>query len=132
MSWQAVVVLVGVFLLALVLAALQHRAYQRTINLVAAQEHRPGVVLVSGRAKGALRGAVVVLVVDRGRQEVVRALAMQGASVFARFRERSELHGPAGVVAERASTTALRRAVEDAMTRYRRTAQRTGESVARR
>lgn len=120
MSWQAVLVLVGAFGLALVLSLLQHRAYARTVNRVAADEHREGVVLVTGRAKGALRGSVVLLVVDRRQRAVVRALAMQGASVFARFRERPHLLGPVDGLAGRARTKAQRKAVEDALDRYRR------------
>jgi glucitol operon activator protein len=49
-TWQAVLVLVGAFGLALVLSLLQHRAYARAVNQVAADEHREGVVLVTGRA----------------------------------------------------------------------------------
>jgi glucitol operon activator protein len=45
-------------------------------------------VLVSGRGKGRLRGAIVVLVL-RKHDEVIRAAAvMEGATVFARFKER--------------------------------------------
>lgn len=120
MSWQAVVLLVGAFGLALVLSLLQHRAYARAVNGVAADEHRDGVVLVTGRAKGVLRGSVVLLVVDRHRHEVVRAQAMQGASVFARFRDRPHLLGPLDGLAGRASSKAQRKAVEDALDRYRR------------
>ncbi len=131
MTWQAVLIIVGAFLLALVLGLFQHRAYQRTVNSVAAQEHRSGVLLVSGRAKGALRGAVVILVVDRARREVTRALVMEGASSLARFRECPALVGPVPGVTERATGKARRRAVEDAMGRYRRLVGMTAKPVAR-
>ncbi len=120
MTFEAVLIVVSAFLLALGLGALQHRAYSRAVNALAAQEHRPGVALVTGRAKGLVRGAVVVLVVDRGCREVVRAQAMEGASTFARFREAPDLLGPVATTAERARSTARRKAVEDALARYRR------------
>ena len=126
MSWQAVALIVAAFAAAFLLGWLQHRAYARTVNQVAEQEHRPGMLLVTGRAKGMLRGAVVLLVVDRDRQHVDRALAMQGASVFARFREHPELTGPLVGVGERARSKALRDAVGDALPRYRRLAASTG------
>jgi glucitol operon activator protein len=122
MSWQAVALIVAAFAAAFLLGWLQHRAYARTVNQVAEQEHRSGMLLVTGRAKGVLRGAVVLLVVDRDRQHVVRALAMQGASVFARFRERPELTGPLAGVNERVRGKALRAALADALPRYRRLA----------
>lgn len=131
MSWQLVLVIVGAFMLALVLGLLQHRAYQRTVNAVAAQEHRSGVLLVSGRAKGALRGSVVVLVVDRSRREVTRALVMEGASSLARFRECPALLGPVTGLTERAKGKARRRAVEDALGRYRRLTGMSAKPVAR-
>jgi glucitol operon activator protein len=120
MTLQAVLIVVGAFVLALGLGALQHRAYQHAVNALAAQEHRPGVVLVTGRAKGLLRGAVVVLVVDGSRRAVVRAQVMEGASTFARFREAPDLLGPVASTAERARSAARRKAVEDALARYRR------------
>lgn len=122
MSGSVVLVVVGVFAVAMGLAWLQHRAYRRTVDRVAAQEHRPGVALVSGRAKGALRGAVAVLVIDRGDRRVVRALVMEGASVFARFREAPELTGPVEGAVERARSGVRRRAVADALDRSRRLA----------
>lgn len=120
MTWQAVVAIVAVFGLAMLLGWFQHRAYRTTVDRVAAQEHRPGVALVSGRAKGVLRGAVAILVVDRGAQRVVRALVMEGASVFARFREAPELVGPVASAADRARSAARRKAVADALDRSRR------------
>lgn len=131
MSWQAVALIVAAFAVAFGLSLLQHRAYARAVNRVAAREHRSGVLLVTGRAKGALRGAVVLLVVDRVERRVTRALAMQGASVFARFRERPELCGPVDGVAERAQGKALRRAVADALPRYRRLDATTGRRPTR-
>ncbi|MDX2935649.1 transcriptional regulator GutM [Streptomyces ipomoeae] len=112
--------LLGGFVLSLLASMAQHRYYLRTVNKLAAQEHRAGVTLVSGRATGRLRGAVVLLLVRRSDSVVERALAMQGASVLARFRERPQLIGELGTAPSRAGSTAMARAVEDARDRYRR------------
>jgi glucitol operon activator protein len=93
----------------------QHLAYQRVVNRVATEENRSGVFLVTGRAKGRLRGAVVLLVIDRRRATITRALAMEGFSVFARFRERPELAGPVTGAEERAGSKAVRKAVHEAL-----------------
>jgi glucitol operon activator protein len=50
-------------------------------------------VLVSGRGKGRVRGAIAVLVLDK-QSEVIRAAAvMEGASVLARFKARPDWVG---------------------------------------
>lgn len=108
------------FVASMAAGGLQHRYYLRTVNRVAAEEHRAGVTLVSGRATGRLRGAVVLLLVRRDDDVVERALVMQGASVLARFRTRAALTGPLATAPARASSAATSRAVEDARDRYHR------------
>jgi glucitol operon activator protein len=115
MTWQALVLLLGAFVVAGLLTYRQHLGYQRAVNDLATQENRSGVLLVSGRAKGWRRGAVVLLVIDRRRGRVLRARAMEGASVFATFRERPELAGPVEAAEERAGSTALAKAVHEAL-----------------
>lgn len=115
MTWQVLVLLLGAFVVAGVLSYRQHLGYQRAVNDLATAENRSGVLLVSGRAKGWRRGAIVLLVIDRRRGTVLRASAMEGASVFARFRERPELAGPVEAAEERAGTTALAKAVHEAL-----------------
>ncbi|MBB3051958.1 glucitol operon activator protein [Prauserella isguenensis] len=115
MTWQAVVLVLGAFVVAGVLSYRQHLAYQSAVNALADDENRSGMLLVSGRAKGRLRGAIVLLVIDRRRGEITRAQAMQGASVFARFTERTELRGPIDGAEERAGTAALAKAVREAI-----------------
>ncbi len=80
-------VLLGAILLMTMLSLGQHRYYVGTVRRMAAAHAQPGLVLVSGRHKGRLRGAVAVLVLDAERR-VVEARVMQGASVAARFRPR--------------------------------------------
>ncbi|ASR34853.1 transcriptional regulator [Prauserella marina] len=115
MSWQAIVTLLGVFVVAGILSYRQHLGYQRAVNELATDENRSGVLLVSGRSKGRLRGAIVLLVIDRRRGEVIRASAMEGSSVFASFKEREDLTGPVEGAEERAGSKALAKAVGDAM-----------------
>jgi glucitol operon activator protein len=115
MTWQTLVFLLGGFVVAGLLSYRQHLGYQRAVNDLVTQENRSGVLLVSGRAKGWRRGAIVLLVIDRRRGEVLRARAMVGASVFARFRERPELAGPVAEAEERAGSPALAKAVTQAL-----------------
>ncbi|MPY57627.1 transcriptional regulator GutM [Streptomyces spongiae] len=112
--------LLGGFVLSLLASMAQHRYYMRTVNRLAAQEHRAGVTLVSGRATGRFRGAVVLLVVRRSDKVVERALVMQGASVLARFHERPQLTGELATAPSRAPSAVTARAVEDARDRFRR------------
>lgn len=115
MTWQGLLLVLGAFALAGLLTYRQHQGYARAVNDLATEENRSGVLLVSGRSKGWRRGAVVLLVIDRRRGRVLRARAMEGASVFAKFRERPELAGPVEAAEERAGSTALSKAVHEAL-----------------
>ncbi|TNC29472.1 transcriptional regulator GutM [Amycolatopsis alkalitolerans] len=116
MSWQVASFLIAGFVVAGFLSYRQHARYAQVVNAVADEENRSGALLVTGRAKGKFRGAVVLLVIDRRRHLVTRALAMEGASVFARFRERPELLGPVGSVESRTASKATAKAVKEALT----------------
>jgi glucitol operon activator protein len=113
--------LIGVAVVIIVatgLAWLQQRAYQREVNKLIAEEGQDGHILVSGRAKGKIRGAIVLLVVDRRTRRIHRAVGMAGASVFARFHELPQLTGPLNDASSRAQSKAIRRATEDAIKRF--------------
>lgn len=112
--------LIAGFVTSMAASALQHRYYLRTVNRLAAREHRSGLTLISGRATGRLRGAVVLLLVRSADDVIEGAQVMQGASVFAHFRDHPELTGPLAAAPERASGKAMTRAVEDARDRYHR------------
>ncbi|QUH04133.1 transcriptional regulator [Saccharopolyspora erythraea] len=117
MSWA----LIGVAVMIVVstgLAWVQQRAYQQKVNTLVTQERQDGRILVSGRAKGKVRGAIVLLVIDRRSSLVHRAVGMAGASVFARFHELPQLIGPLAGAGGRAPSRAVRRATEDAIERY--------------
>jgi glucitol operon activator protein len=107
---------------ALVLGAggtlLQHRAYARAVNKLAAAYRGRTAKLVSGRHKGKLRGAVVLLVVDEATREVLAAERMTGMSVLARFRPAPELLGPVGDADQRATKPQLALAVQDARQQF--------------
>jgi glucitol operon activator protein len=72
---------------------LQHRHYAKTVQRLAREYNRPGLVLVSGTARGRLRGAAVILVLRRDREVVERAYVMEGSSSLARFRDKKEWIG---------------------------------------
>src|SRR5919202_5248581 len=74
-------------------ALIQHRHYTATIRRLAGEYNRPGLVLVSGAARGRLRGAAVVLVLHRDTEIVERAYVMQGSSSLARFHDHSQWIG---------------------------------------
>jgi glucitol operon activator protein len=85
-------IFVGLSLTA-VSALAQHKYYTRTVRRLAREHNEPGCVLVSGRGKGRLRGAVAVLVL-RKHDEVIKAGAvMEGATVLARFKDRPDWVG---------------------------------------
>jgi len=74
-------------------ALAQHKYYTRTVRRLAREHDNPGYVLVSGRGKGRVRGAITVLVLDK-QTEIIRAAAvMEGATVLARFKQRPDWVG---------------------------------------
>ena len=119
MGWQWAVALFAAFILTGVSSLWQMRRYTAQINAMARQFRAPGRQLVSGRHKGRLRGVIVALVVDPGRDEIVAAGAMTGVSVFARLRPAPALTGPLSSVIDRTDDKGTRRAVEDALGRVR-------------
>src|SRR3954463_10890178 len=74
-------------------ALAQHKYHTRTVRRLARENNDSGSVLISGRGKGRVRGAIAVLVLDK-QTEVIRAAAvMEGASVLARFKQRPDWVG---------------------------------------
>lgn len=71
----------------------QHRYYTRTVGRLARDYDEPGTVLVSGRGKGRLRGAIVVLVLRKDDEVIRAASVMEGATVLARFKDRPDWVG---------------------------------------
>lgn len=109
------ILLIAAFVLSFGLSYWQHRAYSKSVREMAVEFDQPGLRLVSGRGKGFLRGAAVILVVDMRRRQIVAARRMVGSTVFARFRADNEMVGPLGTVTQRISDKHVDKAVEQAV-----------------
>lgn len=109
------ILLILAFVLSFGLSYWQHRSYSRAVRELAVEFDRPGLKLVSGRGKGFLRGAAVILVVDVRRRQIVAARRMVGSTVFARFRTDTELLGPVSTVSRRVSDKHIEKAVEESL-----------------
>jgi len=114
------ILLLGVLLLTMAFAHLQHRYYQRVVNHLAGEYRGPGRALVSGISRGRLRGAIAILVVQRDTDMIERALVMEGSSILARFREQPGLSGqPLEAITRVSLSRPASRALQDAAARYR-------------
>ncbi|MGP9538274.1 transcriptional regulator GutM [Brachybacterium sp. AOP43-C2-M15] len=100
----------------------QHRAYVGAIRDLADAHDRNGVVVVSGRGKGFLRGCVVILAVDSTTRRILEARTMQGSTVLARFHRAGFLEGSLKGAVEKATGKHMAAALEQATTQFRRTA----------
>lgn len=115
MDWRFPALLIGAMVLSIVLSLWQHRRYITVLNAMAKANAGKSLKLVSGRSKGRLRGAVVVLLVDPRRHEVVDARAMVGSTIFSRLQPAPELLGPLASIGERANDKHIHRAVDAAL-----------------
>ncbi|WP_068495181.1 transcriptional regulator GutM [Pseudoclavibacter helvolus] len=117
MDWRFPAVLVLALVLSMVMSGVQMRAYMAQVNEIAKANAGKNLNLVSGRGKGAFRGAIAVLLVDPTTLEVVEARALVGFSVFGRLKPVPELEGPLKTVYDRAEArhkhlgTAVRQAI---------------------
>lgn len=117
MDWRFPAVLVPALVLSMVMSGVQMRAYMAQVNEIAKANAGKNLNLVSGRGKGAFRGAIAVLLVDPTTLEVVEARALVGFSVFGRLKPAPELEGPLKTVYDRAEArhkhlgTAVRQAI---------------------
>ena len=93
MDGTSVVVLFAMLSLTALGALAQHKYYVRTVRRLAREHDKPGCVLVSGRAKSRFRGAIAVLVLRRDDEVIEGAAVMEGASVLARFKDRTDWVG---------------------------------------
>jgi DNA-binding transcriptional regulator of glucitol operon len=113
--WQFAALLLGALVLGIVLSLWQHRGYLAEVNAMAKANAGRDLRLVSGRGKGRLQGAVVVLLVDPRTMDIVEARAMVGATIFSRLKPAPELCGPLATVAERATNKHVKKAAESAL-----------------
>lgn len=121
-DWRFPALLMTAMLVAMVLSLFQARAYNRELNRASQDSRGAEDILISGRHRSFRGGAVVVLVIDRARNEIVRASSLRGFTVFARFRDRPQLLGPVENAEERAQGRAERHAMADALSRMPETA----------
>ena len=68
---------------------------------------------------GIARGAIVLLVIDAAREEIIDAEAMVGSTVFARFRPRPGLRGPLVTAEFRERNRFVQRATSEASDSFR-------------
>jgi DNA-binding transcriptional regulator of glucitol operon len=90
---QSFLLIVAAVLLTATSGLAQHKYYTRTVRRLAREHDEPGCVLVSGRGKSRFRGAIVVLVLRKHDEQIKAAAVMEGASVLARFKDRSDWVG---------------------------------------
>lgn len=115
MLWQFAALLLGALVLSIVLSLWQHRRYIADVNAMARAYAGQDLRLVSGRGKGRLQGAVVVLLLDPKTMEIAAASAMVGATIFSRLKPAPELCGPMATVADRATNKHVKKAAESAL-----------------
>ncbi len=123
MGWEFPAALVAAMVLALILGYRQQKAYSGAVTRAAERYSGPNNALVTGRGKGWLSGAVVIMIVDQESRRVVHAEAMTGATVFARPRQAPELLGPVDSLVDRIGTGKKREAVEMAVQQFTRVQQ---------
>ncbi|MFC0672448.1 transcriptional regulator GutM [Brachybacterium hainanense] len=127
-----VIILIAAIVLSFAFSYLQHRAYSRTVREMAIAHDRPGVVVVSGRGKGFLRGCVVILAVDATTRKVLEARTMQGSTVLARFRRAPGLEGSLKTIESRSTSRWMTEALQQAAVQFRATARSTAAHRSRR
>jgi glucitol operon activator protein len=103
----------------------QQRTYQNaTKRLGLAYLGAKNHFLVSGRGKGFLRGAIVLLVVNGDTRRIVAAEAMIGSTALARFKPHPELVGDLDTAPHRATEKKLSEAIVYATSQYEVTSKR--------
>lgn len=124
--------LLAALVLSVAFSLMQQRTYQNAtkrlgLSYVGAKDH----FLVSGRGKGVLRGAIVLLVIDSSTSRIVAAEGMIGSTALARFRPRPELLGSIEGAPSKATDKKLREAVVYALQQYDVTRKRSVPVAAR-
>ena len=103
LDWRFPAILVGAMLLGLLLTWVQMRSYNAELNRALRAVRGEHLVLVSGRGRSLAGGAIVIAVVDTRARRIIRARALAGRSVFARFHDAPELVGDLTGAVDRAT-----------------------------
>ena len=117
-EWQFALFLGVALMLCGVMSVHQSRTFQRAVRRAAAEYSTGDHVLVTGRGRGRLRGAIVLLVVERATKRVVSAKVMSGSTVLARLRGVDQLLGPLADIATRTRDKQVRRALAQATEQF--------------
>ncbi|GAA2179890.1 hypothetical protein GCM10009785_08450 [Brooklawnia cerclae] len=114
-DWVFPAILIAAMVLGVVLTFFQQRAYSTELNTVLRLSKGRDEMLVSGRGRSFRGGSIVIMLVDAEQRRVTWASAMNGISVFARFRPVPALLGAADTAVERAEGKQFKQAVEMAV-----------------
>ncbi len=118
MEWQFALYLFAAMILGVPLTWLQTRRYTRAVREMAAGHQDPSNILVSGRGRGKIRGAVVMLVIDAATRTIIEARVMAGASVFAPVRRDHEIEGPVDDAVTRTADKMVARGIAQAVDQF--------------
>lgn len=127
-----VLLLIFAIILSFAFSYQQHRAYVRAVRELADRHDRTGIVVVSGRGKGFLRGCVVLLAIDATTRRILEARVMQGSTVMARFHRAGYLEVGLQGVAGNATSKHMALALEQATAQFRETTRASRSARSRR
>ena len=128
MGWEFAALLGGALIVSLLLGLWQQGRYARSVNELATRYRGKDRLLVTGRGLGKLKGAIVMLIVDDPRDEVIAAHVLRGTTIFATAKEAPELVGPIVTLLDRVTDKQSRKAVEMALTQLKATRARVADS----
>lgn len=134
-NWAFPAILIAAMLLGIMFTFFQQRAYNAELNTVLRLSKGTDEMLVSGRGRSFRGGSIVVMLVDARQHRVTWASAMNGMTVFARFRPVPALLGPTDTALGRIEGKQLKQAVEMALAQVSArsaTAENAGPRLARR
>lgn len=115
LDWRFPAILVAAMMLGLLLTWVQMRSYNAELNRALRAVRGEHLVLVSGRGRSIGGGAIVIAIIDVAARRIIRARALAGRSVFARFHDAPGLVGDLDGAVDRVRGRQLRAAVEMAL-----------------
>ena len=128
MGWEFAAILGGALVVSLLLGLWQQGRYARSVNALVLKHRGPGLLLVTGRGLGKLKGTIVMLVIDDAADEVVAASTLRGSTVFATAKDAPGLLGPVATLAGRAADKQTGKAIDMALNQPKATRARVHEN----